>query len=292
MKFNVSKKVRYHNFGFIPSGKFLIDLYGKLIGHQNLVKRLQATHIINAINISSTDTVLDFGCGAGYITVELAKIAKMAYGIDVNPYVSSIIIPESLQGKLNYILAKGEQLPFEESYFDKILASEILPMVDDPDVFIKEIRRVIKHNGKLIVLNGAGHPAIKTAYQKNTHLFRFVRMLYGATLPGSYEEYCNILQKSFGTRRNSFMQKEDIHSLLIDNGFVVESTQYTPGYWAGAFVSWSQFLLYLRTGKTLSQSSFFLKFLVLSILSLIDTRRYPGGILCVASLSKNEPTIK
>lgn len=165
-------------------------------------------------------------------------------------------------------------------------------MVDDPDVFIKEIRRVLKLNGKLVVLNGAGHPAIKNAYENNSLAFRIVRKLYGTTLPINYEEYCDILQKSFGTRRNSFMQKEDIHQLLIDNGFVIESTQYTPGYWAGAILSWSQFLLYLRTGKTLSQSSFLLKFIVLSLLSLIDVRRYPGGVLCVASLSKKEVTGK
>ena len=49
-----------------------------------------------ALDIKPTDRVLDFGCGSGYMTVEMAKLAAKATGIDVNPYVASIKVPRSL----------------------------------------------------------------------------------------------------------------------------------------------------------------------------------------------------
>ena len=76
------EKVKYHNFGYIPTGS-IRDIRGKLFGHINLLKRLQAKDIMKALNIEPGDLLLDFGCGSGYMTVEMAKLGKKTYGIDI-----------------------------------------------------------------------------------------------------------------------------------------------------------------------------------------------------------------
>jgi ubiquinone/menaquinone biosynthesis C-methylase UbiE len=278
----VDKSVNFRNFGYIPGRSVTQNIKDKLFGIPNLMKRVQVKDIINTLDIQSSDVVLDFGCGSGYFTVEMAKLAKKAYGIDINEYIKQIEIPNELMGRLEYVQTSGTQLPFQDSFFDVVLASEILPMIPDPSEFLAEIRRVLKHTGRLVIVNGAGHPAIKDAFEKRPWFFRWLQKKYPERMPESYEEYCSILQKSFGTAQKNFIEEKDIRNLLTQSNILLEAFTYSPGYLAGAYFSWSQFLLYLRTGKTLSQQSFFLKYYILRMFAAIDRRRYPGGLLCIA----------
>jgi ubiquinone/menaquinone biosynthesis C-methylase UbiE len=277
----MDEKVKYHNFGYIPTGS-IRDIRGKLFGHLNLLKRLQAKDIMKALNIQPRDLLLDFGCGSGYMTVEMAKVAQKAYGIDVIDYIEKIQIPEKLKGQLEFIKTSGTRLPFLDNTFDKILASEVLPMIPDPTQFLSEMRRVLKPEGLLVIVNGGGHPTIKEAFEKKSLLYRVFHKIYSGRLPKSYEEYCSALQKSFKTAQNHFLEEENIRELVIENDFDVVSVDYTPGHWAGAYLSWSQFILYLKTGRTLSEHWFVPRYYFFTFLRWFEKRKYRGGIIYVA----------
>ena len=278
---DVDKEVKYRNFGYIPTGS-INDIRGKLFGHVNLLKRLQAKDIMKALNIQPGDCLLDFGCGSGYMTVEMAKLGKKAYGIDITGYIETIRIPEKLKGRLEFVKTSGTTLPFQENFFNKILASEVLPMILDPAQFLSEMRRVLKTEGYLIIVNGGGHPAIKKAFARKSLFLRIFQNIYPKRIPSSYKEYCSVLQKSFKTAQNHFLEEQDVRDLLMECDFNVESMDYTPGHWTGAYFSWSQFLLYLRTGRTLSQHGFVLKYWFFTLLRGFEKRKYRGGIICVA----------
>lgn len=283
----INKSVSYINFGYIPGDSIVRNLKGKLFGAYNMLKRLQARDIMNALDVKPSEAVLDFGCGSGYMTIEIAKLAKKAYGIDINEYIEKINIPPILQGRLEYIRVSGEKLPFQDNFFDTILASEILPMIPDPEKFLAEIRRVLKPNGRLVISNGAGHPVIKNAFKKKTRFFRWLERRYPERMPASYEEYCSILQQSFGTAQKKFLEEKDIKELLENSSFVPEKFDYTPGHLAGAYFSWSQFLSYLRKGKTTLQRAFVLKYFLFSVIRFFDRKKYMGGLLCVARNDKS-----
>jgi ubiquinone/menaquinone biosynthesis C-methylase UbiE len=282
MTTSINSKVKYHSFGFIPSGNFRSDLFGKLFGFPNLLKRLQANDIMRALAIQPQDIVLDFGCGAGFFTVEMAKLAQKAYGIDIIPYILQIKIPPTLADRLEYIQAPGTSLPFEDHHFDRVLAGEILPMIPDPNEFIQEIKRVLKPGGRLVVSNGAGHPVIREAYIKRPFWFRFLEKRYPQRMPKSYEEYCAVLQKSFGTSRSDFLSESDIRGLLDANGFEVDRVDYTPGFLAGAYISLSQLLMFLRTGRTISQHNFAWNYIFWSFVRWFEPYKHKGGLLCTA----------
>ena len=237
---------------------------------------------MKALSIEPGDLVLDFGCGSGYMTVEMAKLAQKAYGIDVVDYVETIRIPEILKDRLEFIKTSGTKLPFRENSFDKILASEVLPMIPDPTQFLIEMKRVLKPGGLLVIVNGGGHPTIKEAFQKKPLLLRILVKIYSGRVPNSYEAYCSILQNSFKTAQNHFFEEKDIRELVEENNFDIECIDYTPGHWAGTYFSWSQFLLYLKTGRTLSQHGFILKYYLFTFLRWFEERKYQGGIICVA----------
>jgi ubiquinone/menaquinone biosynthesis C-methylase UbiE len=216
------------------------------------------------------------------MTVEMERLLKRLYGIDVADHIETIQIPDRLKGRLEFIKTSGTRLPFQGNFFDKIFASEVLQMIPDPTQFISEMGRVLKPGGFLVVVNGSGHPTIKEAFEKKSLFLKMLKKLYLERMPNSYEEYCSVLQKSFKNAQDHFLGEQDIRDLLMKYDFNVESMDYTPGYWTGAYFSWSQFLLYLKTGKTLSQHGFVLKYCFFTLLRKFEKRKYRGGIMCVA----------
>ncbi|MDH7500059.1 MAG: class I SAM-dependent methyltransferase, partial [candidate division NC10 bacterium] len=221
---------------------------------------------MNALDLKPSDVALDVGCGAGFFTVEMAKMARKAYGIDTNPYVKGIQVPPILRGRLEYIQARGEELPFPADHFDKILASEVLPMIPDPGDLLREIRRVLKPEGRLVIVNGAGHPALRAAWDRPGALFLWARWRYGGRLPASYQEYCAHLQSSFGTSQRRFFEEDHLQAMLRQNGFRSLQFSYTPGYLFGLYFSWSQLFRYLRSGRAVSQRNFLLPFCLFSLI--------------------------
>lgn len=279
---NIGKKVSFRNFGYIPTGSFKVDFFRWLFGYQNLFKRLQAKDLFRLMNIEPQEAVLDFGCGAGFFTVEMAKQAKKAIGIDINNYVEKIVIPPILNGKLEFIKTNGEKLPFEDNTFDKVLASEVLPMLSDPMLFLREIKRVLKPNGHLFILNGAGHPSIREMFEVKGSKYNQLKSEFPERFPQSYECYCKMLQKSFKTGQDKFFEEQDIKEFLEAANFELDKFAYTPSKVAGDYFSWTQFRLYLSTGRTLSQHNFYLKYWWLSFLSLFNSARFKGGLMCMA----------
>lgn len=254
----------------------------RLFGVPNLLKRLQAKEILSALDLHPGHRALDFGCGSGYMTVEMSKLASEAIGIDVNPYVATIRIPPSLANRLRFQQATGLRLPFPDHHFDRILASEVLPMIPEPTPFLAEIKRVLKPNGKLIVVNGTGLPAIKEAYASNSPRLMALRQVHGANFPPSYDDYCAVFQKVAGTGRNSFLTEPEILDFLATSGFMPEIIYHSPRKIAGDAVAWRQFELFLQAGKLVTDNRFLVPFFYLGLRSLFDRRDYLGGLIVVA----------
>lgn len=271
------------SFGYLPIGLPRYDIPGRLFGNPNLIKRLQAPDVMACLDIQPGDRVLDFGCGSGYMTVEMAKLAAKATGIDVNPYVATIRVPDALKGRLEYIQTSGVKLPFADASFDRILASEVLPMIPEPGPFLAEMKRVLKPGGRLVVANGMGHPAIEAAFATNSPRLAELARRYPERMPKSYAEYCAYFQKIAGTARTGFMTVDEIAGGLDKAGFSVQSSRFSPRRSAGEWLSWRQFELYLRTGKVVFDRGFLSTFLKLLLMSWNDREDYKGGLILVAT---------
>jgi len=283
IKFHTTKPVNYWNFGFIPTGDPKKDFTGKIFGYPNLYKRLQVPDVFKSMDLKNTDEVLDFGCGLGFMTVELARKCKKAVGIDINETIKNIKVPKELHGKLEYKVARGESLPFEDNSFNVVLASEVLPMISDPKAFLNEIRRVLKPGGRIVISNSCGHPVLKSIFESKGLPYKLLKKYFGENLPNSYDEYCSILQESFGTSQKKFFEEHEIKDLLINCKYQIEQIDYSPGFLAGSYFSLSQFFMFLKSRKTLSQKNFPIKFVVLSLINAIDFKKHHGGLICVAT---------
>jgi len=236
--------------------------------------------MMRALNVQANETVLDIGCGRGYITIEIAKQAKAAFGVDVDTVIDEIVIPKRLKDKLKYVtINPGTPLPFEDSSIDKIFASEVIAAVADIDQFLGELRRVLRPGGRLVFVNGAGHPVIKEAYEKPNSRFLSLKKKHPDRFPATYEDYCVTLNKSFGNQIDWFYSKEDLDEMFTRNGFETGNVSYSPGLIAGEYLAWQQFERYIAGGKTLSQQNFLLKHFIFSGIQRFDNRKYKGGII-------------
>jgi len=277
---DIDKNINYRNFGYIPTGKIKRDIVGKLFGFKNLYKRLQAKDTINFMDIKNDERILDYGCGAGYFSIEFAKIAKSVVAIDISDFITKIKVPKSLKEKLTFTLVNDVKLPFEDSSFDIIYMSEVLPMIADPKEFLSEAKRVLTKNGKIIISNGAGHPKIREYFSKRSgFLWNYTNLRYKHKMPNSYQEYENILQKSFKTAQSKFLLLEDIQEMLNELDMVITKVDYTPKNLAGSFFSWTQYLNYLKNAETYAQHRFVVKYFLLSFLSLFESKKHFGGLL-------------
>ncbi|MCD6233239.1 class I SAM-dependent methyltransferase [bacterium] len=117
--------------------------------------------ILNQIGLRPDMVAADFGCGAGGWVIPLAKILKdgRVYAIDVQEEPLS-----ALEGKLKMFDIKnvvtvrsdvekvgGSKIP--EGSCDIVLMVNLLFQVDDKGEVFKEAKRILKENGRVLVVD-------------------------------------------------------------------------------------------------------------------------------------------
>jgi ubiquinone/menaquinone biosynthesis C-methylase UbiE len=100
---------------------------------------------------NSVSSILDVGCGKGWVAKEFLPKKKTVVSLDIsvtNPSIVKKLYPNS---KHFAIAADSFHLPFNSDSFDCVIASEIIEHVFDPAGFVKELFRVVKRGGSLII---------------------------------------------------------------------------------------------------------------------------------------------
>jgi ubiquinone/menaquinone biosynthesis C-methylase UbiE len=114
------------------------------------------------LNIGSSSRVLDVGCG---ISTVLHFVGGERYGIDplAEEYKRIYSFPEGIEVRKGF----GEQIPFDNGFFDVVFCTNVLDHVEDPVKTVSEIHRVLKPGGYFIltieiftekVTRDPGHP--------------------------------------------------------------------------------------------------------------------------------------
>ena len=115
-------------------------------GHGDVVGQ-----IIPQLGIGPGDQTLDLGCGIGWATRALAKVAAGAGAVGVDISKEMIAKAESLHSftiRARYEVMAFEDLDFKDGHFTHVFSMEALYYAPDIDKSLSEVLRVLKPGGR------------------------------------------------------------------------------------------------------------------------------------------------
>lgn len=111
--------------------------------------------------------VLDLGCGVGYGSYFLARNrSKHIDALDIDPKAIKYAQKRYTHTKIKYWVSDAKELPFDKNVFDCVVSFEVIEHIKEYTIYLKEIKRVLKKNGKFILStpNILGHRHSTSAY--------------------------------------------------------------------------------------------------------------------------------
>ena len=106
--------------------------------------------LFNQIDFSRVNRLLELGCGNGKLWQE-NRIDLRNREIFLSDISEGMVeeVRNKLGSDFNCIVADAEKIPFKDSYFDSIIANHVLFYLNDLNLGLKEIDRVLKSDGIL-----------------------------------------------------------------------------------------------------------------------------------------------
>jgi 2-polyprenyl-3-methyl-5-hydroxy-6-metoxy-1,4-benzoquinol methylase len=140
---------------------------------------------ITELRMPASSSILEIGCGAGVLTSELARAGYCVEAVDAAPAMVELTrqnaAKNNLAGRVRTSLADVHDLSFANGKFDLVVAIGVIPWLHDEARGLREMQRVLKPAGRLIV----------TADNE----LRLIRLLDPASSPASLPFRCAL--KSF-----------------------------------------------------------------------------------------------
>lgn len=147
-----------------------VDYYEKNIDdnyfdhHHKVRQRKTVENVKKLINkTSDKKKILDLGAGTGQI---VSKLYGGVYGCDIS--YNALKIAKKRSNHL-FIRADGQKSPFKSKCFDIIILADIVEHVPQPKELIREAYRLLKTNGKIVLIipNGSGISQTYDKHDKN-----------------------------------------------------------------------------------------------------------------------------
>ena len=120
---------------------------------QEIVHKIIKT-IIEKLELSVKDFVLEIGCGAGMLLIPISKIVGNISGLDYSESLTRRL--KEFNENFELKVAEANKMPFEDNYFDKVFSNSVFqyfPSLEYTEEVISEIVRVMKPRGSILLLD-------------------------------------------------------------------------------------------------------------------------------------------
>jgi SAM-dependent methyltransferase len=131
--------------------------YRPLLGR---IQRLRFDLIRSILRGTHATRLLEIGYGSGVFFPELSKYADELHGIDPHPFPEKVRTVLAQNGvKANLVRGSATELPFQNEFFQTVVAVSALEFIDDLDKLCSEVKRVLEPGGRFVVVT-PGHSPI------------------------------------------------------------------------------------------------------------------------------------
>lgn len=125
---------------------------------QGLIYQLRQAVVMDnvvAAKLAPQAPVLEIGCGAGHLTVELAARGLRVDAVDASQAMVDVtadrISQAGLAQRVTVAEADVHALPFAASSFDLVVAVGVIPWLHSPGDAVREMARVLRPAGQVIL---------------------------------------------------------------------------------------------------------------------------------------------
>jgi 2-polyprenyl-6-hydroxyphenyl methylase / 3-demethylubiquinone-9 3-methyltransferase len=91
--------------------------------------------------------ILDVGCGAGFLTNDLAQHGYDVTGLDLSEPTLEVARRHDSKGSVKYFCRDAYRMELGDGAFDVVCAMDFLEHVEHPPIILHEVARVLKRGG-------------------------------------------------------------------------------------------------------------------------------------------------
>jgi ubiquinone/menaquinone biosynthesis C-methylase UbiE len=120
----------------------------------------QRDTVRRALGAQPGEAILDFGSGPGILACELAaevgsagKITAFDISADMNAIALRRADEAGMRDRIDVVMGDSEELAFPDACFDAAVSTQVLEYIEDVDGALRELRRVLRRGGRLVVLD-------------------------------------------------------------------------------------------------------------------------------------------
>ena len=149
--------------------------------------------------------IIDVGCGGGILSEPLKRLGASVTGIDASETAiqSARLHSKKSNLEINYLVGTIDSLIEQKKLYDLVIASEVIEHVQDPNDFIKGLKKLVLPKGKIIL----------------TTLNRSLKSFLIAKVAAEY--LTKIIPVGTHEWKN-FLKPKELESLLVSEGFRVD----------------------------------------------------------------------
>ncbi|MDA1101337.1 MAG: methyltransferase domain-containing protein [Proteobacteria bacterium] len=167
----------------------------------------RGNRLLEPAAIVAGQVVADYGCGPGYLSLELAHrvgATGRVHAFDINAdFVSRTRGRVAAAGLADHVTVHhlhGDMLPLADDSLDRLVIKNVMVYVDDPIASFREFRRVVKPGGKVHAIDSDFYMAAfdpidvddwRAVLDAGIHAFRtpaIGRKMYGLALQAGFTD--------------------------------------------------------------------------------------------------------
>ena len=125
----------------------------KTVGASSFIRRIEWRSMFEWLNLKEGEKILDVACGRGTLSLKIAERGCEVHGVDISEDAikGAKRLAEREKIVCEFEVGSAEDLPYADGYFDKVICSSSLEHFKDDIKALKEMHRVLKPNGSVVL---------------------------------------------------------------------------------------------------------------------------------------------